>query len=159
MWSKPMKKCTDPVVGDILSSWRYDISGITPAMRGDYEAHLAECPVCHGRQSIHRTIDVTLILLSTVSAIAFVLALAVIHHIDPLQHFAIARLHLHDIDVVLTMQFAAVAGLFASLLIWLIVALVTPAPMYLRGVAIERARELQDRIPEHRRERLPRNVV
>src|ERR1700709_1924650 len=135
-----MTKCNDPIVGDILSSRRYDISGIAPAMRGDYEQHLAECAQCHSRQRLHRTIDVTLICLSTVSAVAFLLALAVIHHIDPLQHFAIARLHLHDIDVVLTMQFAAVAGLFASLLIWLVVALVTPAPMYIRGVAMERAR-------------------
>ena len=87
------------------------------------------------------------------------LALAVIHHVNPLHHFAIAHLHLHDIDVVLTMQFAAVAGLFASLLIWLIVALVTPAPVFLRGVAIERAKILQDRIPENLRERLPRNVA
>ena len=154
-----MKRCTDQIVGDILSSWRYDISGITPAMRGDYEQHLTDCESCRTRQRIHRTIDVTLISLSTVSTAAFLLALAVIHHIDPLQHFAIARLHLHDIDVVLTMQFAAVAGLFASLLIWLLVALVTPAPMYLRGVALERARVLQGRIPEHLRERLPRNVA
>ena len=50
-------------------------------------------------------------------------------------------------------------GYFASLLIWLLVALVTPAPMYLRGVALERARVLQGRIPEHLRERLPRNVA
>src|SRR5271170_270587 len=154
-----MSTCTDQIVGDILSSWRYDISGITPAMRGDYERHLAECDCCHSRQRLHRTIDVTLICLSTVSAAAFLLALAVIHHIDPLQHFAIAHLHLHDIDVVLTMQFAPVAGLFASLLIWLIVALVTPAPVFLRWVAIERAKVLQDRIPENLRERLPRNVA
>jgi len=154
-----MSRCTDSVIGDILSSWRYDISGITPAMRGDYEQHLAECSFCHSRQRLHRTIDVTLISLSTVSTAAFLLALAVIHHIDPLQHFAIARLHLHDIDVVLTMQFAAVAGLFASLLIWLIVALMTPAPVFLRGVAMERARVLQSRIPEHLRERLPRNLA
>jgi len=154
-----MNACTDQVVGDILSSWRYDISGITPAMRGDYEQHLADCACCRSRQTLHRTIDVTLICLSTVSAAAFLLALAVIHHIDPLQHFAIARLHLADIDVVLTMQFAAVAGLFASLLIWLIVALMTPVPTYLRGVAMERAKVLQDRIPEHLRERLPRNVA
>jgi hypothetical protein len=155
-----MNSCTDPIIGDILSSWRYDISGITPAMRGDYEQHLAECSACHSRQSLHRTIDVTLISLSTVSAAAFLLALAIIHHIDPLQHWAIARFHLlHDIDVVLTMQFAAVAGLFASLLIWLIVALVTPAPTYLRGVALERARVLQDRLPENLRDRLPRNAA
>jgi hypothetical protein len=155
-----MKTCTDQVVGDILSSWRFDISGIAPAMRGDYERHLAECSFCHSRQRLHRTIDVTLITLSTVSTAAFLLALAIIHHIDPLQHWAIARFHLlHDIDVVLTMQFAAVAGLFASLLIWLLVALVTPAPTYLRGVALERAKVLQERIPEHVRERLPRNVA
>jgi Zn-dependent protease len=155
-----MNACTDPVVGDILSSWRFDISGVAPAMRGDYEHHLAECSFCHRRQSLHRTIDVTLISLSTVSTAAFLLALAIIHHIDPLQHWAIARFHLFaDIDVVLTMQFAAVAGLLASLLIWLIVALMTPAPMYLRGVAMERARVLHDRIPEHLRERLPRNVA
>ena len=129
-------------------------------MRGDYERHLNECSACHSRQRLHRTIDVTLIGLSTVSAAAFLLALAIIHHIDPLQHWAIARFHLlHDIDVVLTMQFAAVAGLFASLLIWLVVALMTPAPMYLRGVALERARVLQDRLPEHVRERLPRNAA
>src|SRR5271170_6505785 len=155
-----MNACTDQIVGDILSSWRYDISGIAPAMRGDYEHHLAECTYCHSRQRLHRTIDVTLIGLSTVSAAAFLLALAIIHHIDPLQHWAIARFHLlHDIDVVLTMQFAAVAGLFASLLIWLIVALVTPAPTYLRGVALEGARVLQDRLPENVRERLPRKAA
>src|SRR5271168_2819201 len=155
-----MNTCTDPIIGDILSSWRYDISGITPAMRGDYERHLNECSACHSRQRIHRTIDVTLIGLSTVSAAAFLLALTIIHHIDPLQHWAIARFRLFsDIDVVLTMQFAAVAGLFASLLIWLIVALVTPVPTYLRGVAIERAKILQDRLPEQVRERLPRNAA
>jgi hypothetical protein len=155
-----MNSCTDPIIGDILSSWRYDISGITPAMRGDYERHLAECSTCLNRQRIHRTIDVTLITLSTVSTTAFLLALTIIHHIDPLQHWAIARFHLFsDIDVVLTMQFAAVAGLFASLLIWLIVALMTPAPTYLRGVALERARVLQDRLPENVRERLPRNAA
>jgi hypothetical protein len=38
-----MSKCTDPAVGDILSSWRYDISASSPEMRGDLEAHFAEC--------------------------------------------------------------------------------------------------------------------
>ena len=32
-------QCVDQVVGDILAGWRYDISGITPEMRGDYEDH------------------------------------------------------------------------------------------------------------------------
>ena len=53
--------CSDQVVGDILSGWRYDISGISPAMRTDYEQHLAECSHCLRRQRIARTIDVLLI--------------------------------------------------------------------------------------------------
>ena len=35
-------RCTDRVVGAILASWRYDISGISPEMRRDYENHFAE---------------------------------------------------------------------------------------------------------------------
>ena len=35
--------CNDQVVGAILSGWRYDISGIPPDLRGDYEAHLRGC--------------------------------------------------------------------------------------------------------------------
>ena len=128
-------------------------------MRKDYEQHLVECGYCKSRQRLHRTVDVTLIGLSTVSAAAFLLALAVIHHIDPLQHWAIAQLHLRQMTVVLTMHLAAVAGLLASLLTWVLVALVTPAPVYLRGVAIEQARVLQGRIPAELRERLPRNVA
>src|ERR1035438_9621111 len=34
-------RCTDRVVGAILASWRYDISGISPEMRKDYEGHYA----------------------------------------------------------------------------------------------------------------------
>ena len=47
--------CTDKVIGDILAGWRYDISGLAPEMRGDYEQHLAECAHCHSRQVLHRT--------------------------------------------------------------------------------------------------------
>ncbi len=35
-------ECTDKVVGTILAGWRYDISGITPDMRRDYEQHFQE---------------------------------------------------------------------------------------------------------------------
>jgi hypothetical protein len=147
----PMKICTDPVVGDILSSWRYDISGISPEMRTDYEQHLAECGGCRSRQRLHRTIDVTLIGLSTVSIAVFLFALAVIHHVEPLQHWPLVHLQLRDIYIALTLQAAAVAGLMVSLLIWVLVAITTPAPVYLRGMAIEQAREF--------RERLPRNVA
>lgn len=149
-----MSACTDSVVGDILSSWRYDISGISPEMRTDYEQHLATCSHCRSRQRMHRAIDVTLISLSSLSIVAFLLALAVIHHIEPLRTFSIVVLHLEHAQMVLTLQAAAVLGLLASLLAWVLVAIATPAPIYLTGVAIEQARVLQDRIPEELRSRL-----
>jgi hypothetical protein len=148
-----MSACTDSVVGDILSSWRYDISGISPEMRTDYEQHLATCTHCRSRQRVHRAIDVTLISLSTLSILAFLLALAVIHHIEPLRTAAVV-LHLEHAQMVLTLQAAAVLGLLASLLAWVLVAIATPAPIYLTGVAIEQARVLQDRIPEELRTRM-----
>ncbi|HVT98087.1 MAG TPA: hypothetical protein VHE33_11320 [Acidobacteriaceae bacterium] len=148
-----MSNCTDSVVGDILSSWRYDISGITPEMRVDYEEHLETCAFCHARQRLHRTIDVVLITLSTVCILAFLLALAVIHHVEPLRSFAVT-MHLEHGAVVVTLQAAAILGLLASLAAWILVAIATPAPGYLTGVAMEQARVLQDRIPEELRSRL-----
>jgi hypothetical protein len=147
-----MTPCTDQVVGDILSSWRYDISGISPEMCVDYEQHLVECQHCRSRQRMHRTIDVTLIGLATLSMLAFLLALAVIHHIEPLRNWAIVNLHLRQIEVVLTLQAAAVAGLLVSALAWILVAIATPAPMYLTDIAMAQARVLQNR-------RLPRKVA
>lgn len=148
-----MSTCTDSVVGDILSSWRYDISGISPEMRIDYEEHLAECAHCRSRQKMHRAIDVALISLSTVSIVAFLLALAVIHHVEPLRTFAWS-LHLEHREMVFTLQAAAILGLMASLAAWILVAIATPAPGYLTGVAIEQARVLQERIPEELRSRI-----
>jgi hypothetical protein len=138
-----MTSCTDPVIGDILSSWRYDISGISPEMRVDYEQHLEECPHCRSRQRVHRTVDVTLIGLATLSTLAFLLALAVIHHVEPLRNWAVVNLHLRQIDVVLTLQAAAIFGLLVSALAWVLVAIATPAPVYIT----EQARELQNRLP------------
>jgi hypothetical protein len=155
----PMTACTDRVVGDILSSWRYDISGITPEMRRDYEQHLVECSHCRKRQSLHRTIDVVLIGVSSVSIAAFLFGLAVIHHVQPLQHWALVDLHLGSMSIVLSLQAAAIAGLLFSLMIWVLVAVATPAPVYLAEVALAQARVLQDRIPEELRERLMRNVA
>lgn len=138
-------RCVDPVVGDILSSWRYDISGITAAMRGDYEEHFAECAYCRSRQHLHRTVDVVLIGTTTISTAAFVLALAIIHHIQPLQHWALVSLHLWEIPIVLSLQAAAVGGLLLSFLCWILVAIATPAPVFLTGVALNQARSLHGR--------------
>src|SRR5258708_12329052 len=105
--------CTDRVVGDILSSWRYDISGITPEMRRDYEQHLVECAHCLSRQRLHRTIDVALIGLSTVSIAAFLLGLAVIHRVQPLQHWALVNLLFWQFSFLLIF----LAALFSGFLI------------------------------------------
>jgi|SRR5215475_7409282 len=145
--------CTDQVIGDILSSWRYDISGISPDMRTDYEQHFVECQHCRSRQRLHRTVDVTLIGLATISMLAFLLALAVIHHVEPLRNWAVMNLRLRQIDVVLTLQAAAVVGLLISALAWILVAIATPAPMYITDMAMTQARELQNR------SRLPRKAA
>jgi hypothetical protein len=67
-------KCTDWVVGDILATWRYDISGLAPEMRGAYEEHLAECARCIHKQRLHRTIDIGLVVIASMSAAAFLAA-------------------------------------------------------------------------------------
>jgi hypothetical protein len=153
-----MRTCTDQVVGDILSSWRYDISGISPEMRTDYEKHLEECEHCRRRQRFHRTLDVVLIGLSSVCIVAFLLALAVIHRVEPLRNLGLV-MHLDHRYMVLTLQTAAIAGLLISLLSWVLVAVATPAPVYITGMALAQARVLQGRIPEEIRDRLPRNVA
>jgi hypothetical protein len=136
--------CIDPVVGKILAGWRYDISGIAPEMRGDYEAHFVACEYCRSRQGIHRAIDVGLIVLASVSAAVFLLAFGVIHHFAP-RHSLILEL-------------GALAGFALSALIWLIVAVATPAPATMVDVARVGARRVHDRLPAEIRERLPEDL-
>jgi len=135
-----MNQCNDPVVGKILAGWRYDISGIAPEMRGDYEAHFSECEHCRSRQHIHRAIDVGLIVLASVSAGVFLLAFGAIHHFAP-RHSLI-------------LEIAALAGFALSALIWLIVAVATPAPATMVDVARVGARRVHDRLPAEIRQRL-----
>jgi anti-sigma factor RsiW len=137
MFNKPTytgeRSCTDQVVGDILSSWRYDISGLSSEMRTDYEQHLAECPQCAHRQRLHRNIDVFLITLTTFSVVAFLMAIAVIRHEETLRTWSLA-LQVHQMTLVLSLETSAVVGLLISLLAWVLVAIATPAPGYLNGM-------------------------
>ena len=82
-----MSQCVDPIVGKILAGWRYDISGLAPEMGGDYEEHFAACEHCRSRQRLHRTIDISLIALASVSAGVFLLAFGVIRHFGPRNAF------------------------------------------------------------------------
>jgi hypothetical protein len=119
--------CRDQVVGDILSGWRYDLSAVSPEMRGAYSGHFAECRHCRARQRLHRTIDVVLLSVFTLSAFAFLLATMVIHR-GPWAQVRFAELHMHHLSLALTMQSIAIGGLLVSVLMWVLVAIATPAP-------------------------------
>lgn len=149
-------KCTDRVVGSILASWRYDISGIYPEMRKDYEQHLAECSHCKGRQKFHRSLDVTLAVLTSLAVFFFLFALAVLKHIKPLEHVAFNILGLDLSDTYQMLVSAGVAGLCFSVIALVLVLTATPAPSYLGGIAAERARLIEERLPEAIRSLRPR---
>jgi hypothetical protein len=139
-----MSECIDPIVGKILAGWRYDISGIAPEMRSGYEEHLAACEHCRKWQRLHRTIDVSLIVLASVSAGVFLLAFGVIRHLGPRHAF--------------WLEVAALSGFALSAVIWLIVAVATPAPMAVVDVARLGARHVHDRLPAEIRDRLPEEL-
>jgi hypothetical protein len=139
-------RCTDPVVGAILASWRYDISGISPEMRRDYEQHLAECTRCSSRQTFHRTLDVTLAALTGTASLFFLFALAVLKHVKPLEHVAFKVLGLDVFDMYHMLMSAGIAGLCFSVIAMALVLMATPVPSYLGGLAAERARLIEQRV-------------
>ena len=145
--SSARNKCSDRVVGAILASWRYDISGISPEMRRDYELHFAECAHCSARQKFHRSLDVTLAVLTGTASLFFLFALSVLKHVKPLEHVAFKVLGLDVFDMYHMLVSAGVAGLCFSLIALALVLMATPAPSYLGGIAAERARLLEQRLP------------
>ena len=139
-----MNECVDPIVGKILAGWRYDISGLAPEMRGDYEDHFSSCDHCRSWQRLHRGIDLGLIALASISAAMFLLAFGVIRHLGPRHAF--------------WLELIALAGFALSALIWLVVAVATPAPVALVDAAKVGARHVHDRLPQEIRERLPEEL-
>jgi hypothetical protein len=142
------RHCTDPLIGDILAGWRYDISGLSPAMRTDYDQHMADCAHCRRRQHIARTIDVLLLSVSALSILAFLLAAAVLHRIEIIAHLG-SSLHGHLLNtpITISLEAAAIAGLIVSVLLCILVAISTPIP----GLVSE---AVQQRIPQNIRERM-----
>ncbi len=149
-------KCTDTVVGGILASWRYDISGIYPEMRKDYEQHFAECPHCRARQKFHRNLDVTLAVLTSLAVSFFLFALAVLHHIKPLEHVAFNIFGLDISDTYHMLVSAGIAGLVFSVIALTLVLTTTPVPAYLSDMAAERAKLIEERLPESIKSLRPR---
>jgi hypothetical protein len=150
--------CNDQVVGAILSGWRYDISGISPDLRVDYEAHLYSCPHCRRRQRLHRTIDVLLLAATTLSFAAFLLAALVMHRVEAISHISnVQHLHLHDqgsasllripSSVRISLEAVAIAGVVISLLLWTLVTITTPIPSMVSAIFRERiSPELRERL-------------
>jgi hypothetical protein len=141
-------QCTDRVVGAILKSWRYDISGITVEMRTDYEKHFANCAHCRARQKFHRYLDVSLAVLTSLSAFFFLFALAVLLHVKPLENVAYNFFNLEIVSMYQMLVSAAVAGLCFSLIAFVLVLTATPAPSYLSGIAAERAKQIEEHLPD-----------
>jgi hypothetical protein len=144
--------CTDHVVGAILSGWRYDISNVSPAMRTDYDRHLSECDHCRSKQRLHRTVDVLLISVSSLSILAFLLAAVVIHRVEAITHVEQLHVHLLHTAVYLSLEAASLIGLVFSTLLWVLVAIATPIPGFLGDL-------LQQRIPEDLRQRFSKDAA
>jgi len=145
--------CNDQVVGAILSGWRYDISGISPDLRGDYENHLKTCSYCRRRQRIHRTVDVLLLAATTLSFAAFLLTAVVLHRIEALVHIPPSHVvHLHNEGVgalsripdsiTISLEAVACLGVFVSMLLWVLVAIATPIPAMVKDVFSRRSADL-----------------
>lgn len=132
--------CMDHVVGDILSGWRYDLSSVAQETRGVYEEHLQQCWHCRARQRLHRTVDVVLLSVFTLSAFAFLLATMIIHR-GPWGQLTLTELHMHHLSFALNLQTLSVSGLLFSVLMWILVAIATPAPGLISNSVQQRRRE------------------
>ena len=150
--------CNYPVVGAILSGWRYDISGISPDLRVDYEAHLYNCAHCRKRQRVHRTWDVMLLAITTLSFAAFLLAAVVMHRVEAISHINnVQHLHLHDqgmasllripSSISISLEALAIVGVLISMLLWTLVTITTPIPSMVAALVRERiSPELRERL-------------
>ena len=110
----------------------------------DYELHFADCEHCRGRQKLHRIVDISLIALASASAAVFLLAFALVRYFEP-RH-------------AVWLEVGALGGFALSALIWLVVAVATPAPMAVVDAAKLGARRVHDRLPPEIRERLPEEI-
>lgn len=165
----PHETCSDQVIGAILSGWRYDISGIPKDLRGDYEEHLRECTHCRRRQRLHRTVDLLLLSATTLSFAAFLLAALVMHRLEAYSHISSVHLHLHadgstefrriPDSIAISLETVACVGVFVSLLLWVLVAIATPAPSLLTSMFRERRVASGSREEQEERERLRKQAA
>jgi hypothetical protein len=80
--------------------------------------------------------------------LSFLFALAVLRHIKPLEHVAFNILGLDTPSMYEMLLSAALAGLCFSIIAFVLVLTATPVPSYLSGIAAERAKLIEARLPE-----------
>ena len=115
-------------------AWRPRCAKIT-------KSTLTAAPTAVPGNSLHRNIDLALIALASLSGAVFLMAFGVILHLNPRHAF--------------WLEVVALVGFALSALIWLGVAVTTPAPMAVVDAAKLGARRVHDRLPAEIRERLP----
>ncbi len=153
--------CTDHVVGAILSGWRYDISGIAPELRVDYEDHLRECEHCRRKQRLHRTVDVLLFAATTLSFTVSLLGALLLHRLRTLSHLWNLHVRLHPeadllhshipATITLSLEAVAILGMLVSLALWVLVAVATPIP--------DMVAEMRGRVAPGSRDRLGKQAA
>ena len=117
-------------------------------MRKDYEQHFVDCGHCRSRLKFHRTLDVSLAVLTSLAVIFFLFALAVFKHIKPLEHVAFNVFGLDMMSMYQMLVSAAIAGVCFSFIAFLLVLTATPVPTYLGGIAAERAKSIEEHLPD-----------
>jgi len=103
-------QCTDRVAGSILASWRYDIQELLRRCARTTSSILPECPHCSARQKFHRSLDVTLAVLTSLAVFFFLFALAVLKHIKRWNIFAFNVFGLDVADTYHMLVSAGIAG-------------------------------------------------
>jgi len=141
--------CTDPTINSILAGWRYDISGLTPEMRKDYERHLAECDYCAFRQRFHRRLDLGLAAFTGLLFAFFAaFSLALLRHVQAVHRAAMAVLSLADASALSPLLLIlALVGAALSVLAFVFVLSATPAPGYLGSLAAQHVKKIEERMP------------
>ncbi|HEY4011578.1 MAG TPA: hypothetical protein VGM11_15595, partial [Acidobacteriaceae bacterium] len=110
------------------------------------------------RQRWHRTVDFLLLAVTTMSCIAFFLATLVVHRLEAVRHLS-SSVHVHlgteralalahvPPSVTISLEAVAIAGVIFSLMLWALVAMMTPVPGMLTAILREHVSpELRDRL-------------
>jgi len=116
-------------------------------MRRDYEQHFTDCVHCRGRLKFHRSLDVSLAVLTSLAVLFFLFALGFFQHIKPLEHVAVNILGLDISDMYHMLMSAGVAGLIFSVIALALVLTATPVTSYLSDISSERAKHIEEHLP------------